>query len=88
MSTLSDDQRQDLLTHQGSPVPVVDEKTKKVYYLISSDQFERVRALLVEEEFDAREIYPLIAKTAGDAGWNDPAMDVYDNYDEHRSKKS
>ena len=31
-------------------------------------------------------MYPLIAKTAGEAGWSDPAMDAYDHYDEHRAK--
>ncbi len=88
MSTLSDQQRQDLQANAGLPVPVVDEQTQKVYYLISSDQFEKVRALLVVEDFEPREMYPLTAKTAASAGWNAPAMDIYDQYDEHRAKKS
>lgn len=88
MSTISDQQRLELQSSDGPPVPVVDEQTQKVYYLISSEQYEKVRALLVAEDFDPREAYPLIAKTAGEAGWNDPAMDAYDHYDEHRAKKN
>jgi len=84
MNPLSDQQRQELHAHGGAPVPVVDEQTNQLYYIISSAQFERIRALLVEEEFDAREMYPLIAKTAAEAGWSDPIMDDYDHYDEQR----
>jgi hypothetical protein len=62
-------------------------KPKKLYYLISADQFEKVRAQLIEEDFDPREMYPLISKTAAEAGWNDPEMDAYDRYDEHRPKQ-
>lgn len=86
MSTLTDQQRQELQAHLGAPVPVVDEQSQKVYYLISSDEFERVRALLVEEPLEPREMYPLIAKSAGEAGWNQPAMDAYDRYDEQRQQ--
>jgi len=86
MTNLNDQQRQALFDHPGSPVPVVDEQTQKIYYLISADQFEKVRALLIEEDFDPREMYPLISKTAAEAGWQEPTMDDYDRYDEHRSK--
>ncbi|HEX3654807.1 MAG TPA: hypothetical protein VHY91_23210 [Pirellulales bacterium] len=84
MNPLTEQQREAVLAHAGAPVPVVDQQTKRVYYIISAEQFDRMRALLVEEEFSPRELYPLIAKSARDAGWNDPAMDAYDHYDEHR----
>lgn len=82
---LTDQQRQVLEADPGQPVPVVDEQTRRVYYLISAEQFETVKSLFTEEPFEPREMYPLTAKTAGDAGWNDPAMDVYDDYDAHRT---
>jgi hypothetical protein len=84
MVTLSETQRQVLEAESGRPVPVVDEQTQRVYYLISAEQFEQIRALLPDEEFNPRELYPQIAKTAGAAGWNDPLMDAYDHYDEAR----
>ena len=54
MTNLNDPQREQALfgLSPDRPVPIVDEQTQKVYYLISADQFEKVRALLVEEEFD------------------------------------
>ncbi|MCE9545307.1 MAG: hypothetical protein K8T25_07300 [Planctomycetia bacterium] len=84
--TLSEQQRAALDAQGGAPVSVVDEQTQRVYYLISADQFDRVRALLAGEEFHPREMYPLIAKTAAEAGWDDPLMDEYNDYDEYRSK--
>jgi hypothetical protein len=86
MSTLTDQQREELRCREGLPVAVLDEQSQKVYYLISADEFERLRPLLMEEGFRPRELYPLIAKTAAEAGWGDPAMDAYDNYDERRDQ--
>jgi hypothetical protein len=81
---ITDQMRQALDAMQGQPVRVVDEKTSLVYYVVSAAQFETIRALLAEGEFQPQEAYPLIAKTAAEAGWSDPSMDAYDNYDEHR----
>ena len=81
---ITDQMRQALDAERGQPVKIVDDQTSRIYYVISAEQFETVRALFAEGDFGPREIYPLISETAGEAGWNDPAMDVYDNYDEHR----
>ena len=66
---------------------VVDERTKQVYYLISAQQFEQVRSLFALDEFQPREMYPLISTTAAEAGWADPPMDDYDRDDELRPKR-
>ena len=84
MPTLTDQMRQALESEHGQPLKLFDEQTSRVYYVISAEQFEAVRALFSDDEFDPREAYPLMAKVAGEAGWNDPLMDAYDNYDEHR----
>lgn len=81
---LTDQMRQALAAEQGGPVQIVDEQTKRVYYVISAEQFETVRAMYDDGEFHPRELYPLISKTAAAAGWHDPLMDEYDNYDERR----
>lgn len=86
MVTLSESQRQVVQAHHGEPIAVVDDQTRQVYYLISAEQFEQVRALLSAEPFESRELYPLISKTAAEAGWADPRMDDYDRYDELRAK--
>ncbi len=86
MSTLPDQQRVELESRVGFAVAVLDEHSQKVYYLISAEEFERLRPLLMEEGFQPRELYPLIAKTAAEAGWSDPAMDAYGHYDEQRDQ--
>ncbi len=86
MSILTDQQREELRCRDGLPAAVLDEQSQKVYYLIPADEFEKVRPLFVEEVFQPRELYPLIAKTAAEAGWGDPAMDAYDHYDERRNQ--
>jgi hypothetical protein len=86
VTTLSEQERQALQHAAGAPIQIIDPETQRVYYLISGEQFEKIRALLVEEAFNPREMYPLIAKTAADAGWNNPAMDDYDRYDELRPR--
>lgn len=83
----TDEQRRALQSQPGIPVPVRDERTGRLYYIISSEQYELVKALLGDESFNPRELYPLISKTAGAAGWNDPAMDAYDHYDDPQPKR-
>ena len=85
---LSEEQRRELMANGGPPLQLVDEETGYVYYLISAEQFAVMRANPSGDEFDPRDAYPLMSKAAGAAGWDDPAMDVYDNYDEEREKRS
>jgi len=86
MNTLSDQLRQDLRANPGVPLPIVDEQSNELYYLISSEQYDAVKALFSGEPFSPREAYPLIAKTAAEAGWLSPDMDDYDRYDELRNE--
>jgi hypothetical protein len=81
---LSDEQRSALEQHAGQPVFVVDPVKHLEYVLIPAEIFERVRALLGTEEFDIRETYAAQEQALGTAGWNDPAMDAYNDYDSHR----
>jgi hypothetical protein len=81
---LTAEQSQSLHAGQGDPLPVVDETTQKVYYIISAEQLAAVRGIVEDADFKPAELYPLTAKTAAAAGWDSPDMDEYDNYDEHR----
>ena len=47
---------------------------------------ERADALAAEP-FEPRELYPLISKTAAEAGWADPQKDDYDRYDEEAQSR-
>jgi hypothetical protein len=82
--TLTSEQLHLLQESQGNPVPVVDAASQKLYFIISAEQLETVRAVMECGEFQPAELYPLIAKSAAAAGWDLPDMDEYDNYDEHR----
>ncbi len=85
MATLSQSQRQAVQAHQGEPIAVVDDQTQRICYVISAEQFEQFPALLLAEPLDVRELYPLISKTAAEAGWAGPQMDDYDHYAEVRA---
>jgi hypothetical protein len=37
-----------------------------------------------DDTFDIRESYPAQEQVAAAAGWDDPAMDDYNDYDAHR----
>ena len=81
---LTDELHADLERHGGKPMPVVDPIDQKVYFLVAGDLFERFRALFDDEPFDISETYAAQSAVARQAGWDDPEMDVYDNYDAHR----
>ena len=87
VAALSEQQRNVLVAEPNQPVTVVDEQTQRVYYLISAEQFERLRSVLSEEDFHPSEAYPLIAKTAAEAGWADSLMDAYDNYEQAHAQR-
>ncbi len=82
---LPDDLRHAIEKDGGSPVRLVDATTNVHYVLMRADQYESLGALVAEgEEFDARELYPLMAKSAAAAGWDNPDMDDYNDYDAHK----
>jgi hypothetical protein len=83
---LPDDLRQAIEKEGGSPVRLVDIATNIHYVLMRADQYENLSALIAEgEEFDPRELYPVMAKSAAAAGWDDPDLDVYNDYDAHKN---
>jgi hypothetical protein len=80
-----DELQQAIQEHGTEPVQVVDRATNTRYVLVRAEQYDRVVALLgSDEEFHPRELYPLVEKSFRKAGWDDPAMDVYNDYDAHR----
>lgn len=80
---LTDEQRQ-AVQQQEIPLRLLDEQTNTVYVLIREAEYERVKPLFEEEEFDPSEAYPLMWEVMKE-DWEDPAMDVYDNYPEQKS---
>ena len=86
MPKLTDEMRDALHQTAGQPVKVEDDQTHIEYVLLPFALYERVHLLFADESFDVRDTYAAQSATAGAAGWDDPEMDVYDDYDAHRPK--
>lgn len=84
---LSNEQRRAIDEQHGGPVFVVDGDTQEQYVLLPAETYQKIRALIDDDTFDIRETYPLQEKAAGAAGWDDPAMDDYNDYDSHRKNQ-
>jgi hypothetical protein len=66
------------------PVEVIDPSTQKVYFLIAREHYERLKPLFEQDPLSEREQKELLRQAGRRAGWDDPEMDAYDHYDEHR----
>jgi hypothetical protein len=78
---LTEEQLRAVAAHPDEPVRLIDPKTNEVFVLLRADDYERVRSLL-GDDFDIRDTYAAQFASALRAGWGDPAMDDYNNYDE------
>lgn len=65
----------------GTPLTLVDPRTGSVYVLVKEAVFARVQSLLAE---DLGDTYRAQVESAMRAGWDDPVMDEYNEYDRHR----
>jgi len=68
----------------SAPPSVTDPRTQKTYVLISTETFDQIRALVPQDDYTLTDTYRAQIDAAMRAGWNDPVMDDYNNYDAHR----
>ena len=61
------------------PVYVVDADTNAPYVLMRADQFETLKTLFSEEEFDPREAYPFVDRVMAEDDAHDPTLESYQN---------
>lgn len=78
---LPDELRTVVMAHPGVTVELLDELTHRAYVLIPVEEFERLKTVA---EDDLADSYPAQMESAMKAGWNDPLMDEYNDYDSHR----
>lgn len=86
MIELTEQQCQAVRQATGATPRLVDPQTNETDVLLRADVFERVKSLLDEDhDRSVRDSYPLMWEVFGPEGWNDPAMDVYNdpNYPGH-----
>ncbi len=85
MIELTPEQRQ-ALQHSEKPVRACDPETKATWVLVPAEIYERAHRLFEEEEDSqfVRDLYPHVMEIFGREGWDDPAMDVYNELDPRR----
>lgn len=86
MIELTLEQRQAVAQQGKKPLRAVDPDTHITYVLLPEEIYARVKALLEEEggvQF-LRDMYPHVMEVFGREGWDDPAMDIYNDLDPRR----
>lgn len=78
-ASLSEDQRRAIEEHGGMPVYVVDPDTNANYVLMRAEQFETLKSLFSEEEFNPRQAYPFVDRVMAEDDANDPTLESYQN---------
>jgi len=86
MIELTLEQRQAVAQEKSSLPRVFDPESKTTYVLVREEMYERLKSLLAaDEEADfPDDLYPMAMEVFGRDGWDDPAMDVYNELDPRR----
>lgn len=84
-ATITPEQRQAIEDAGHAPVRLEDPETKARYILMTAEDFERVRSLVdragATKPDNLQAYYPMMDRVASAEGWDDPAMDIYDDED-------
>ncbi len=81
---LNDDLAKAIDLQGKTSVQVVYPLTGEVFFLINEEQYLRLKQLFDEEPLTSEEKRYQLQQAGKRAGWDDPAMDVYDRCGEHR----
>ena len=84
-SALSDEQRRALEHQQGKPLYIVDASTQETYVLLPAEAYRRAQALF-DDDFAVSDMDAATSQAFGKAGWDDSALDAYNDYDRNRSQ--
>ena len=78
MTTITHEIRQAIEQAGDAPVQSTDPETHAAYVIVRAEVYECTRAFC--DDFDIRDFYPMMNEVAAGEGWDDPAMDIYDEY--------
>lgn len=81
---LSDEQRAWLTQDPDQPLELIDELSQLRYVLLSSEQYDRLQAAGLHDLHEMRATYAAQSESLSKAGWDDPALDLYNDYDANR----
>ena len=79
---LTSEQLEALQANPDCAVRVVDPQTNATYVIVRADIYEQMHSIL-RSEYQIGDTYLAQVRSAMRAGWDDPAMDDYNNYDEN-----
>ena len=79
---LPDELRTVVYAHPGEPLELIDEQTHLAYVLVPADKFQRLTA----GDDELSDTYTAQVESAMQAGWNDPRMNEYNDYDARRGQ--
>lgn len=81
MIELNDELRQAVNEHLDEPVQLVDAATRETFVLVRSKVYDRLKGLFYQDsDFPIAEAYPLMDQVLAKSGWDDPAMDIYNDF--------
>lgn len=86
MITLTPEQCRAVSQHD-SPHRVVDPDTQITYVLVREELYQRVQGLFSNDEDQPflNDLLPSVMEVFGKAGWDDPAMDIYNDLDPRKT---
>ena len=65
---------------EQNPPGVLNPQTREEYVLVRRELYDKLRALL-DEDFSTEDAFRAQIESAAAAGWDDPALDVYNDLD-------
>jgi hypothetical protein len=78
MTTITPEIREAIAQAGEQPVELSDPETNSVYIIVRVEVDERLRAH--QDDLQIRDAYPLMDRVAAREGWDDPEMDIYNDY--------
>ncbi|HUY35122.1 MAG TPA: hypothetical protein VMV69_20400 [Pirellulales bacterium] len=81
MTQLTPEQSSAIRAAREAPSRIIDPETKTEYVVLRADVYDRVRNLFDDPAADA---FTAQIMSAAAAGWDDPALDVYNDLDPRR----
>jgi hypothetical protein len=82
---LTEEQCRKLREGNGEAITLRDPETQQEYVLVRADVYERLKRLVYDDSSPTDEEKRCqLAESGKRAGWDDPEMDIYDDYDANR----
>ena len=86
MIELTLEQREAAIKQGEQPIRAIDPDTHTTYVLIREEVYARIKSILQEEQSSQflNDMYLPVMEVFGKDGWDDPAMDIYNDLDPRR----